>query len=255
MDIVMIIVSLLLGWLGGWLVNYLADVLPTTRRFSRPVCQRCQAVRKPLDYLLFRKCRQCGAARTLRSWLTQILLTVISLLLWLFPRSYLPYPLALTLILYFSVVAIIDLEYRAILHPVSLFGALLALGTGIYLRSGETLLKGVTTTLIGGAVGFAIMLVFYLLGEAYVRRMAKKKGLPADEVALGFGDVNLAGIIGLILGWPAVLSGLFFAILAGGLASLVIILVMVLAKRYQAFTAIPYAPFLILGTLYLLLTA
>jgi leader peptidase (prepilin peptidase)/N-methyltransferase len=251
----MIVVSLLLGWMGGWLVNYLADVLPVTRSFSRPVCPRCQTVRKPLDYLFLRKCGLCGARRTFRAWAIQALLPIISLLLWLFPRPFLPYPLALLLVLYFGVVAVIDLEYRAILHPVSLFGALLGFGTGVYLRGGGSLLNGVTTTLIGGAAGFAIMLVFYLLGEAYVRRMAKKKGLPADEVALGFGDVNLAGIIGLVLGWPAVLTGLFFAILAGGFVSLLIILVMLMAKRYQAFTAIPYAPFLILGALYLLFTA
>ncbi len=255
MNIFLLILPLLFGWLGGCLVNYLADVLPVTRSFSRPVCPHCETRPTALDYLLLRRCNQCGAPRPLRAWLTQILIPVISLLLWLFPRPYLPYPLALTLILYFSVVAIIDIEYRAILHPVSLFGAVLTLGAGIYLRGGENLLRGILATLIGGAMGFIIMLAFYWLGAAYVRRIAKKKGLPEDEVALGFGDVNLAGILGFLLGWPAILSGLFFAILAGGLVSMLIILGMVLAKRYRAFIAIPYAPFLILGALYLLLTA
>jgi leader peptidase (prepilin peptidase)/N-methyltransferase len=128
----------------------------------------------------------------------------------------------------------------------------LALGIGIYLRSGNSLLNSISTTLLGGVAGFAIMLVFYFVGEWYVRYMAKKRGLAPDEVALGFGDVNLSGILGLLLGWPAISAGLLFAVLAGGLISLVIILKMVLTKSYKAFTAIPYAPFLILSAIFLL---
>jgi len=48
------------------------------------------------------------------------------------------------------------------------------------------------------------------------------------------------------------MEGLLFAVLAGGLISLFIILGMLIAKKYRAFTAIPYAPFLILGTVYIL---
>lgn len=251
----MTVVSLLLGWLAGWLVNYLADVLPATRSFSRPVCQHCQSAYRPTDYLFLRKCASCGRRRSVRTWTVQIVLPVLSLLLWLFPRPLLPYPLALTVLVYFGLVAIIDLEHRAILHPVSLFGALFGLGTGLYLRSHGSFWEGLTTTLIGGAAGFGIMFVFYLLGKAYVRYMAKRRNLPADEVALGFGDVNLTGIIGLFLGWPAILAGLFFAVLAGGAVSLLIILSMLVTKRYQAFMAIPYAPFLIFGALYLLFLA
>ena len=96
------------------------------------------------------------------------------------------------------------------------------------------------------------MLVFYFLGEFFVKRMAKKRGLSSDEVALGFGDVNLSGILGLLLGWQLIFVCLFFAILVGGLVSLVIIVGMLIAKKYKAFTAIPYAPFLILSAVYFL---
>jgi leader peptidase (prepilin peptidase)/N-methyltransferase len=76
--------------------------------------------------------------------------------------------------------------------------------------------------------------------------------MPTDEVALGFGDVNFAGILGLLLGWPGISAGLLFTVLAGGLISLLIILGMLITKKYKAFTAIPYAPFLILSAFYLL---
>lgn len=252
MDLFIFLISALVGWLCGWLVNYLADVLPVTRSLSRPTCPACQASYRWSDYLFLRNCAQCGARRRLRAPAVQILMTAASVLLWLFPRPYLPYPLAMLLLTYFIIVAVIDLEHRLVLHPVSLFGAFLGLGAGIFLRSGSSLLHGITSTLLGGAAGFGIMLVFYFAGQLYVRRMARTRGLPADEVALGFGDVNLAGIIGLTLGWPSVIAGLFFAVLGGGLVSLLIVVSMLATKKYRAFAAIPYAPFLILAAIYLL---
>ncbi len=248
----MIIVSVLVGWLCGWAVNYLSDVLPATRKLGHPACQKCQTSFKWTNYLLMRRCAQCGATRSMRTWAVQFLFPLASILIWIFPRPILPYALGMILLVFFSVVAVIDLEYRVVLHPVSLFGAALGLGVGIYLRSGNSIASGILSTLIGGAAGFGIMLALYYLGVFYVRRTAKKKGLPPDEVALGFGDVNLAGILGLMLGWPAISVCLFLAILGGGIISLLVILGLLVTKKYHAFTAIPYAPFLLLAAIYLL---
>ena len=247
-----VIIVLLLGWLAGWLVNYLADVLPITRSFSHPVCPHCQTPFPWSDYLALRNCTSCGKPRGARTLFIQAMLTIVPVLLWLFPRPGFPFILAFILFIYLSLVFVIDLENRLILHPISLTGAILALGIGIYIRSGKSIPHGITSTLIGGAVGFGIMLVFYFIGEWYVRYMSKKRGMPANEVALGFGDVNLSGILGLLLGWPAIASGLLFAVLAGGLISLIIIAGMLITKKYKAFTAIPYAPFLILSALFML---
>ncbi len=240
-----IFIPFILGWLSGWLVNYLADVLPVTRRFSRPVCPHCQAAYRRSDYLLFRNCSSCGKRRGWRLLVLQVVLTVVPILLWIFPHPGFPFILAFILFIYLSLVFVIDLEHRLILHPVSLLGALLGLGIGYYLH-------GLLPTLIGGAVGFGVMLVFYFIGEWYVRYMSRKRGMSTEEVALGFGDVNLSGILGLLLGWPLISAGLLFAVLAGGVISLLIIVGMLIAKKYRAFTAIPYAPFLILSALYLL---
>lgn len=179
-------------------------------------------------------------------------MVVAAIWIWIFPGQALPFALGVILLIFLAVVLIIDLEHRVVLHPVSIIGAALGLGIGIYLRSGKTLAFGITSTLLGGATGFGIMLAFYFLGEFFVKRMAKNRGMSSDEVALGFGDVNLSGILGLLLGWQLIFVCLFFAILAGGLVSLVLILGMLIAKKYKAFTAIPYAPFLILSAVYFL---
>ena len=73
---------------------------------------------------------------------------------------------------------------------------------------------------------------------------------PDDEDALGFGDVNLAGILGLLLGWPAIWFGLLLGILGGGLISLVIVLFMLIRRRYKEdalMVFIPYGPYFILS--------
>jgi hypothetical protein len=247
-----VVIPLILGWLSGWLVNYLADVLPSTRKLSIPACPTCQTKFKLSDYLLLRNCTNCGKRRSLRTFVIQGLMVVANVWIWIFQGQALPFPLGFFLLIYLAVVLVIDLEHRVILHPVSIVGAVLALGVGIYLRSGLSLTYGIVSTLIGGVTGFGIMLVFYFLGELFVKRMSKNRGLPEDEVALGFGDVSLSGILGLLLGWQLIFVCLFFAILVGGFASLVIIISMLIAKKYKAFTAIPYAPFLILSAVYFL---
>jgi leader peptidase (prepilin peptidase)/N-methyltransferase len=247
-----LIIPLIIGWFSGWLVNYLADVLPVTRKLSRPTCRVCQQNINWSDYLFFRKCSSCGKQRILRTFIIQVLMVFATVWIWIFQGQALPFPLGIILLIYLAVVLIIDLEYRVILHPVSITGAVLSLGIGIFLRSGQSLLVGITSTLLGGAIGFGIMLVFYFLGELFVKRMSKKGGLSSDEVALGFGDVSLSGILGLLLGGQFIFVSLFFAILVGGLVSLVIITAMLIAKKYKAFTAIPYAPFLILSAVYFL---
>ena len=235
----------LFGFLAGLLVNYLADVLPRYRRFVRPRCPNCGEPYSPAGYLALQPCATCGRPRGRRAYLTYAILTAATIFLWIDPSSWLGFWLAYLLLIFLAVVFVIDVEHRLILHPVSIVGAVLGLAIGSFLH-------GWSVSLLGGAVGFGSMLALYYLGEVFARYMAKRRGLPSDEVALGFGDVNLAGIVGLLLGYPLVIFGLLFAILVGGAFSLVLVIVMLIRRRYEAFTAIPYAPFLILSVIYAL---
>lgn len=96
------------------------------------------------------------------------------------------------------------------------------------------------------------MLVFFFLGEAFIRILSKKRGEEIQEVALGFGDVNLAGVMGTILGWPGVVGGIFMAVLLGGLVSGLFLVIQLLRKEYQAYQALPYGPFLAVSVFLLL---
>ena len=235
-----------LGWGLGGLVNYLADVLPRTRRFSTPVCPACQET-FPWHYTLWPKgCQACGGKRALRVWVMQALGVAATLGLWHYPSARLGFGGGLVWSVYFGLVVVTDIEYRLILHPVSLAGAILGAGFGVAMH-------GVLPTLLGGIGGFGIMLGLYYLGKLFLKLLIRIRGEETDEVPLGFGDVNLAGVIGLLLGWPGITAGLFLAIFIGGVVSGLYLLGSLLLHRYRAYAVLPYGPFLAASALILLL--
>jgi prepilin signal peptidase PulO-like enzyme (type II secretory pathway) len=91
-----------------------------------------------------------------------------------------------------------------------------------------------------------------MLGVLIIKIINRKRGQPVNDVALGFGDVNLSGVLGLMLGWPLILIGLVIAVLVGGIVSLIYILIMLLTGKYHSFMALPYGPFLVLGAMILI---
>ena len=255
-----ILVPVLLGWIAGLFVNYASDVLPVTRRFSQPVCPNCQTAFSWLDYLTLRTCRNCGTRRSLRTWVVLILSIASFTYFWLFPPHGLGLPLSLIVLTYFGVIIVIDLEHRLILHPTSLFGAVLGLVVGTYLYSKNNgIPSGLLTSILGGVAGFGIMFGLYQLG-AFVARIRARKMRAAgqaedDEEALGGGDVFLTGVLGLMLGWPNIILGITAGALVGGVVGLLALIGHFIKKRYaenSLMTFIPYGPSLVLGAFYIL---
>ncbi len=237
----MIIAIILLGWLSGILINYISDVLPEKRQLIHPYCLNCEEAQPILNYLFWpRRCPYCSHRRTIRSWLVEILTILITIWLWTQPSLILGFWLSLVIVIYFGIVVIIDLEHHLIMHPVSLIGTIICLFIGIYLH-------GVLITIIGGLAGFGAMFGLYFLGALFARFVFRRSQEGFSDEALGFGDVILGGILGLILGWPAIFGGLLISILLAGIISLIYLLITVLARKYKAFTFIPYGPFMIAG--------
>ena len=58
------------------------------------------------------------------------------------------------------------------------------------------------------------------------------------------GDVKLAGLMGLILGFPKIIVALYLAFLTGALVGVILIL----TKRKRLKSEIPFGPFLVLAT-------
>ncbi|CAH0287452.1 MULTISPECIES: prepilin peptidase [unclassified Arthrobacter] len=84
------------------------------------------------------------------------------------------------------------------------------------------------------AGGAALWLFYFLLHAVY-------------PPGMGFGDVKLAGVLGMylgFLGWGHVMAGTFAAFVLGGLWSLGILA----ARRGNLQSAIPFGPFMLAGT-------
>lgn len=228
----------------GAIINWLADDLPRYRGLRRPACVHCGAPRPARDWLglLAGRCGYCGRRRGLRAALVEVFSAGAAV--WLTGRY--PDPQALlagaVVAFVFLLITVIDVEHRLILRVVALPGAVVVALLGALDPS-----RGPVKTLAGGAVGFLLLWGMYLLGLAFSRWRSRTRGEATDEVAFGFGDVMLGGLIGLVVGWPGILIAVVFGVLLAGVASLLYLGGMLATRRYSALAAIPYGPFLILG--------
>lgn len=94
----------------------------------------------------------------------------------------------------------------------------------------------VKTAAIGGALGWGLLLVIHLVSPA----------------GMGFGDVRLAGLIGMLLGWLSighVLVALFLAFLAAAVVGVLLIVTGVKGRKDK----VPFGPFLATGAMLALL--
>lgn len=127
-------------------------------------------------------------------------------------------------ITYLLTVAVIDLEHRRVLNNMTIPAAIVALVASLLPGRPEP-----WDALLGGAIGLGLFFILALIGRG----------------ALGAGDVKLAGVIGLMTGYPQVLSALAAGVLLGGLAALALLITGRRGRRsYMA-----YAPYLALGAL------
>ena len=222
MDSILLGLVILLGVAVGIMLNFLGDWLPARRGI----------INSP-------------GWRRVRYWMVLIGAAACSVWLWLTPSEELGYFAGLLLLTFFGLIVIIDIEHKLILFPTVWFGLGLCGLYGIFLH-------GWLTTLLGGLAGFGIMLVLFFFGDFVAQLIARIRKQELEEVALGFGDVNLAAIIGLLLGWPGIVGGIVLAIFVGGLVSILYIFFTVIMGRYRTFEALPYGPYLVFGAVVLL---
>lgn len=244
--------SLLLGWLIGGLANWAADQLPyventdngiRTTPWAHPLrywwwpAQRAPAHATPQTDAADDIADKTAKTPAPRPWRTPLLLVATALcfaytayrivpfgsLDWSL-RQVGPLLLAWAYVAFFLVVLVIDLEHRRVLNimllpavGVALLGSLLP---------GTPSLPG---ALLGGAVGFGLFLLVHIVGRG----------------RMGAGDVKLAGVIGLMVGHPAVWTALVIGIILGGVAAIIL-----LASRSATLrSTMAYAPYLAIGAL------
>ncbi len=231
MTVTFIILSALFGLVVGSFLNVCIDRLPAKRSLAYPP-SHCDACQKPLkiqdlipvfSYLWLRgKCRYCGMKIPQRVlWVELFTGCVFAFLFWRYGLSW-EFPLAAFYTSVLLVLAMIDLRHNLILNVIVYPTSIVALIIGFFVPDFD-IYKGV----LGGAIGFAVLLIPALI---------MRKGM-------GWGDVKMAGLIGLMLGFPVVLVGLFLGILMGGIFAASLIL---FGKKSRKDT-IPFGPWLASG--------
>ena len=243
------------GLLIGSFLNVVIYRIPAGKSIVSPpsACGSCGARIRSYDnipvlsWLLLRgKCRHCGAAFSVRYPLvelgTGVFFAVVAL--WVFSSgdggalvstdALLAQIIVLVAFLYLAAVsvalAMIDLDTHTlpnkILLPVYPVGAVLL--TAAALVSGEP--GRLLSALIGAAALFGLYLALALISPG----------------GMGLGDVKLAGVLGLCLGWlgwAPLIVGAFGAFLLGGLFGIGLLVSRKAGRR----SSIPFGPWMLLA--------
>lgn len=240
-----------LGFGAGVLLNVLADWLPAREQGWRgPTCPYCDMPRPPrqwsalLAYLQGQgRCRHCGAHFPLRHPLVEAATVVLFVFLGTLREASWPLPILLFYSWLLLLVLVIDAERRLIPNAVIYPALVLALGLSFLHPA-----RPARWFWVGGAFGFLFVYGIYLLGALFGLWVGRRRGRPLQEVVFGAGDVKLAAFIGLAVGFPEVVFALVMGIFLGGVAALGVLLYqLVVRRRYVAFAAMPYGPFLVAG--------
>jgi prepilin signal peptidase PulO-like enzyme (type II secretory pathway) len=232
-----IVLYALIGLVVGGIVNLLADVLPLRhKRVSRPTCPACDQPRSAIQSLAVvafllgrRQCSSCGRPIAWRNPVVELTLAGLFALLYNF---YSEQVAKLVLASFFTTVLLLvmvtDLEHRLIPNRVILPAIVIAaLASPLWFWYAYWYVA-----FIGGAIGYVFFWLAVVLGNKFL-----------GPGAMGEGDVKLAAFVGMITGFPGVLTALVITILAGGVITFVLLLTRVVNLR----SGIPYGPFICLG--------
>lgn len=237
--VLFVLLIALLGLLIGSFLNVVIWRIPRGESIAQPpsACPGCEARIKPYDnipvlsWLILRgKCRNCSQPISTRYPLIEATTAVLfGLSAWHFGLTWL-LPAILFLAAISVALTMIDLDTHRLPNAIVLpaYPVTLVLLAVAALTAGHpgALLRAV----IGGVILFTIYFVLLLIYPA----------------GMGFGDVKLAGVLGMYLayfGWGALAIGGFGAFLIGGLVSLVLLA----ARRVTRKSGIPFGPAMLLG--------
>jgi len=153
-------------------------------------------------------------------------------------------------------ITIIDLEHRLILFVVIVPSVALTLVLNALFP--ESSINGeprhLDEYLLGAALGGGVFFVFYLGGGVFADVVAALRGRSLAEVAFGFGDVMLATLCGLMIGWKAMIFAMFITVFVGAAGAILYMTYRLVAgRRYSMYTALPYGPYIVIGTAVMLL--
>ena len=167
-------------------------------------------------------CRNCGSVHGNSNLFTEVITGTAFALCALHFKPVLP--LALIFILTSCLILISLIDYKKQIIPDGLVGVISVSGALYNLLYAP---QGIMDMLLGGAIGFAVMLLIFVISRG----------------GMGGGDIKLSAAVGLWLGVEGSLLFLLLAFIMGGVISLLLLVSGVKSKG----DAVPFGPFLCLA--------
>ena len=253
-----VIAAGLFGLLFGSFLNVVVWRLPRGESLSRPAshCPRCDEPLRWYDNIplaswivLQGKCRACSEPISLRYPAVELATAVFfaGVTFWFLSTSpegwlqlgapwtgWVAVGLGLIAYLYFAAIsialALIDLDVHKLPNAIVLPAYLVCGG----LLGAAALVVGDLESLLGALVGMVVLYGAYLLMALLY------------PGGMGFGDVKLAGVVGIVLGWLGwgeLAVGAFGAFVFGGIFAVALMI----GGRAGKKTAIPFGPWILVG--------
>ncbi len=222
----------------GSFLNVCIYRLPASKSIVHPrsMCSNCGTLIAAYDnipvlsYLWLKgRCRHCQIKISLRYPMVELLGGLFAL------GTFLKFGLTLEALIYYLffaallVVTFIDLDHRIIPNVITLPGIPICFAASFALPT-ITYREALLGILIGGGSLFLVAWIYSLI--------TKKEGM-------GGGDIKLLAMMGAIVGWQGVLFTIFLASLVGTLAGLAAML----QSRKGMKLAVPFGPFLSIGSI------
>ena len=203
-----LIVLFLIGLCIGSFLNVIIYRLPRGESFAlnRSHCPVCGETLAWYDLvpvfsylLLLGRCRACAAPISPRYLFVELLSGLITAVLFFYFGTTAVFVKYLFLCLLLMVVFFIDLEHYIIPNSLVLTG----------------LIGGIVLNAAAGDVGFISALIGMLVTSGFLLIVAL-----VSRGGIGGGDIKLAAVTGLFLGWPLGPLGLFLGILEAGILAI-----------------------------------
>jgi prepilin signal peptidase PulO-like enzyme (type II secretory pathway) len=255
------VIIALIGILTGGVVNALADDLPYHRwpklpRYPDGTLRPVTAWLGITAFLLGQRTSAHGSKLSWRHPLTEIAtaaLMVLTLIVTLNSDNVTPLQRVFFFIYMaiFMLIIVVDVEHRLILFAVIIPSCIIALLDAILTPQKD--IPDLGRALLGAGLGFGVFFLMYLGGMLFSVVVAKMRGYELPEVAFGYGDVMLSTLCGLILGLERMIVAMFITVFLGAFGALIYLIVRRLSGRYNLFTPLPYGPYIVIGTLIMLL--
>lgn len=255
-----ILLIIIVGLLSGAVVNALADDLPHYRRPRLP--RYPDGTPRPITawlglfaFSLGQRTSASGSKLTWRYPLTEIGTVILMIITYIIKHDD-PQADTLQIIFWlvympvFVLITVIDIEHKLILFAVIIPSSILAILDALTTKTPPS----IQGALSGGALGFGTFFFLYLGGIVYVYVANQVQGRNISEVAFGYGDVMMATLSGLILGMGDMIFAMFLTVMLGAIGALLYLIGKRLSGTgYSLITALPYGPYIVLGTIIMLL--